>query len=90
MSAIFKNPSLLTKDRLKADLKANGIPLPKSDQKKDFYVQLYLQHLSPKKQASGKRSDFSSDEEENPSPRSQRKVIWATAGAISKRASVDT
>lgn len=78
MPEIFKNPSLLTKDRLKSDLKANGIPLPKSDQKKDFYVQLYLQHLSPRKQASGKRSDFSSDEEDIPSPRSRRKSNLST------------
>lgn len=78
MAEFFKNPSLLTKERLKTDLRANGIPLPKSEQKKDFYVQLYLQHLSPKKEdALGKRiSDFSSDEEQDvPSPASRRKVI---------------
>ena len=75
MSEFFKNPSLLTKDRLKTELKANGIPLPKVDQKKDFYVRLYFEHLSPKKQNAHNKqiSGFSSDEDA-PSPKSRRRV----------------
>lgn len=59
MSSFSNTPHLLTKEKLKSALKANGIPLPKADQKKAFYVDLYLQQLT-----SQNEEEFSSDESE--------------------------
>ena len=64
MSKPFNNPNLLTKDRLKRELESNGIKLPRGDQKKDVYVKLYEENVSPK--SVGRRlgnREFSSDED---------------------------
>ena len=47
MPTYFKDPSLLTRVRLKKELHANGIHLPDKEQPKAFYVKMYRQHLSP-------------------------------------------
>lgn len=59
MSSFSNTPHLLTKDKLKSALKANGIALPKTDQRKAFYVDLYLQKLT-----SQNEEESSSDESE--------------------------
>ncbi|XP_068714427.1 lamina-associated polypeptide 2-like [Montipora foliosa] len=59
MSSFSNTPHLLTKEKLKTALKANGIPLPKTEQRKAFYVDLYLQKLT-----SQNEEEFSSDESE--------------------------
>lgn len=69
MAEFFSNPSLLTKDRLKAELQANGISLPKANQKKDFYVDLYLKHLTSRNSDSPGKADFYSSDEEESTPR---------------------
>ena len=61
MSSFSSNPHLLTKEKLKNALKANGIPLPKTEQKKAFYVELYLQRLT------SQNDEYSSDESEGTS-----------------------
>lgn len=71
MSSFSSNPHLLTKEKLKSALKANGIPLPKTEQKKAFYVELYLQRLT------SQNDEYSSDESEGTSessPIEARKV----------------
>ena len=62
MSSFSSNPHLLTKEKLKSALKANGIPLPKTEQKKAFYVELYLQRLT-----SQNNDEYSSGESEGTS-----------------------
>nr|1H9E_A Chain A, LAMINA-ASSOCIATED POLYPEPTIDE 2 len=42
----LEDPSVLTKDKLKSELVANNVTLPAGEQRKDVYVQLYLQHLT--------------------------------------------
>lgn len=61
MPSFSSDPHLLTKEKLKSALKANGIPLPKTDQKKAFYVELYLQKLT------SQNDEYSSDESEETS-----------------------
>lgn len=64
MSKPFNNPSLLTKDRLKRELESNGIKLPRGEQKKDVYVKLYEENVSPK--STGRslgNGEFSSDDD---------------------------
>ena len=71
MSSFSSSPHLLTKEKLKSALKANGIPLPKTEQKKAFYVELYLQRLT------SQNDEYSSDESEGTSessPIEARKV----------------
>ncbi|MBN3315797.1 LAP2 protein, partial [Atractosteus spatula] len=66
MSEFLEDPSVLTKDKLKSELLANSVPLPSGEQKKDVYVQLYLQHLTAQNKARRNRGApeaFSSDEE---------------------------
>lgn len=41
-------------------MRANNIPLPRAEQKKAFYVDLYLEHLTPQND----NEEFSSDDEE--------------------------
>lgn len=60
MSTFSNNPRLLTKDELKSELKANGVPLPRAEQRKAYYVDLYLERLTSQNQ----NEEFSSDEEE--------------------------
>ena len=66
MSSFSSNPHLLTKEKLKSALKANGIPLPKTEQKKAFYVELYLQRLTSQNAAQND-DEYSSDESEGTS-----------------------
>ncbi|XP_051889371.1 lamina-associated polypeptide 2, isoforms beta/delta/epsilon/gamma-like [Pristis pectinata] len=66
MPEFLHDPSVLTKERLKSELVAHSVRLPLGDQRKDVYVQLYLQHLTAR---NARRSpDFSSDEDEGPAP----------------------
>ncbi|XP_003783382.1 thymopoietin isoform X3 [Otolemur garnettii] len=75
MPEFLEDPSVLTKDKLKSELVANNVTLPAGEQRKDVYVQLYLQHLTARNRpplAAGANSkgppDFSSDEEREPTP----------------------
>lgn len=82
MPEFLEDPSVLTKEKLKSELVANNVTLPAGEQRKDVYVQLYLQHLTarnrPPLAAAGANSkgppDFSSDEEREPTP------VLASAG----------
>ncbi|XP_006084176.1 thymopoietin isoform X3 [Myotis lucifugus] len=73
MPEFLEDPSVLTKEKLKSELVANNVTLPAGEQRKDVYVQLYLQHLTARNRpplAAGANSkgpqDFSSDEEREP------------------------
>ncbi|XP_050001580.1 thymopoietin isoform X3 [Alexandromys fortis] len=75
MPEFLEDPSVLTKDKLKSELVANNVTLPAGEQRKDVYVQLYLQHLTARNRpplGAGANSkgppDFSSDEEREPTP----------------------
>ncbi|XP_004403943.1 PREDICTED: thymopoietin isoform X5 [Odobenus rosmarus divergens] len=75
MPEFLEDPSVLTKEKLKSELVANNVTLPIGEQRKDVYVQLYLQHLTARNRpplAAGANSkgppDFSSDEEREPTP----------------------
>ncbi|XP_072511760.1 thymopoietin isoform X3 [Notamacropus eugenii] len=82
MPEFLEDPSVLTKDRLKSELLAHNVALPPGEQRKDVYVQLYLQHLTarnrppppaqppPPGPATNSRAppDFSSDDEREPTP----------------------
>ncbi|XP_055970370.1 thymopoietin isoform X3 [Sorex fumeus] len=73
MPEFLEDPSVLTKEKLKSELVANNVTLPAGEQRKDVYVQLYLQHLTarnrPPHAANSKGPpDFSSDEEREPTP----------------------
>ncbi|KAL2775878.1 thymopoietin isoform alpha [Daubentonia madagascariensis] len=90
MPEFLEDPSVLTKDKLKSELVANNVTLPAGEQRKDVYVQLYLQHLTARNRpplAAGANSkgppDFSSDEEREPTP-----VLGSGAAAGRSRAAV--
>ncbi|KAM5255058.1 thymopoietin isoform 4-T4 [Hipposideros larvatus] len=91
MPEFLEDPSVLTKEKLKSELVANNVTLPAGEQRKDVYVQLYLQHLTARNRpplAAGANSkgppDFSSDEEREPTP-----VLGSGAAAAGRsRASV--
>ncbi|XP_054430643.1 thymopoietin isoform X1 [Pteronotus mesoamericanus] len=91
MPEFLEDPSVLTKEKLKSELVANNVTLPAGEQRKDVYVQLYLQHLTARNRqplAAGANSkgppDFSSDEEREPTP-----VLGSGASAAGRsRASV--
>lgn len=76
MPEFLEDPSVLTKEKLKSELVANNVPLPAGEQRKDVYVQLYLQHLTARNRppapgaanSRGGAPDFSSDEEREPTP----------------------
>ncbi|KAM4748141.1 thymopoietin isoform 1-T1 [Rhinophrynus dorsalis] len=65
MPEFLEDPSVLTKDKLKNELVANNVSLPAGEQRKDVYVQLYLQHLTSRNRGT---PDFSSDEEREATP----------------------
>lgn len=65
MPEFLQDPSVLTKDKLKSELVANNVSLPSGEQRKDVYVQLYLQHLTARNRGT---PDFSSDEEREATP----------------------
>uniref|UniRef100_A0A2K5E346 Thymopoietin n=1 Tax=Aotus nancymaae TaxID=37293 RepID=A0A2K5E346_AOTNA len=86
MPEFLEDPSVLTKEKLKSELVANNVTLPVGEQRKDVYVQLYLQHLTARNRpplAAGANSkgspDFSSDEEREPTP-----VLGSGAGAAGR------
>uniref|UniRef100_A0A8D0G3D6 Thymopoietin n=1 Tax=Sphenodon punctatus TaxID=8508 RepID=A0A8D0G3D6_SPHPU len=69
MPEFLADPSVLTKEKLKSELIANNVSLPGGEQRKDVYVQLYLQHLTARNPpAAPTQPDFSSDEEREPTP----------------------
>ncbi|XP_054700027.1 thymopoietin isoform X7 [Grus americana] len=69
MPEFLADPSVLTKEKLKSELIANNVSLPGGEQRKDVYVQLYLQHLTARNPpAAAAQPDFSSDEEREPTP----------------------
>ncbi|XP_035941935.1 thymopoietin isoform X4 [Halichoerus grypus] len=86
MPEFLEDPSVLTKEKLKSELVANNVTLPIGEQRKDVYVQLYLQHLTARNRpplAAGANSkgppDFSSDEEREPTP------VLGSGAAVSGR-----
>ena len=66
MPEFLADPSVLTKEKLKSELIANNVSLPGGEQRKDVYVQLYLQHLTARNPPAVAQPDFSSDEEREP------------------------
>ncbi|XP_029457409.1 thymopoietin isoform X6 [Rhinatrema bivittatum] len=68
MPEFLEDPSVLTKDKLKSQLVANNVSLPVGEQRKDVYVQLYLQHLTARNRSKNRSPDFSSDEEREATP----------------------
>ena len=66
MATVFNQPEHLTKDRLKSELKRQGVTFSPS-QPKNYYVQLYREQVlnSSSRVATTRRqrSEFSSDEE---------------------------
>lgn len=74
MSTFSKTPHLLTKEKLKTALKANNVPLPRAEQKKAFYVDLYLEHLTSQNKDD---DEFSSEDEQSSeySPMQASKVL---------------
>ncbi|NWU88548.1 LAP2B protein, partial [Upupa epops] len=69
MPEFLADPSVLTKEKLKSELIANNVSLPGGEQRKDVYVQLYLQHLTARNApGAAAQPDFSSDEERENTP----------------------
>ncbi|XP_054844002.1 thymopoietin isoform X3 [Eublepharis macularius] len=69
MPEFLADPSVLTKEKLKSELIANNVSLPGGEQRKDVYVQLYLQHLTARNTPGvPAQPDFSSDEERETPP----------------------
>ncbi|XP_015277036.1 PREDICTED: thymopoietin isoform X4 [Gekko japonicus] len=69
MPEFLEDPSVLTKEKLKSELIANNVSLPGGEQRKDVYVQLYLQHLTARNAPGAPaQPDFSSDEERETTP----------------------
>ncbi|NWZ99311.1 LAP2B protein, partial [Nesospiza acunhae] len=80
MPEFLADPSVLTKEKLKSELIANNVSLPGGEQRKDVYVQLYLQHLTARNPPALAQPDFSSDEEREPTPLGARNRGAAAAG----------
>ncbi|EMP26906.1 Lamina-associated polypeptide 2, isoforms beta/delta/epsilon/gamma, partial [Chelonia mydas] len=79
--ARLADPWVLTKEKLKSELIANNVSLPGGEQRKDVYVQLYLQHLTARNApAALAQPDFSSDEEREPTPLGARSRGGAAPG----------
>lgn len=87
MPEFLADPSVLTKEKLKSELIANNVSLPGGEQRKDVYVQLYLQHLTARNPPALAQPDFSSDEEREPTPLGARGRGAAAAGRVSTAAS---
>ncbi|XP_027397886.1 thymopoietin isoform X3 [Bos indicus] len=99
MPEFLEDPSVLTKEKLKSELVANNVTLPAGEQRKDVYVQLYLQHLTARNRpplATGANSkgppDFSSDEEREPTPvlGSGAAVAGRSRAAVGRKATKKT
>ncbi|XP_043347768.1 thymopoietin isoform X15 [Dermochelys coriacea] len=81
MPEFLADPWVLTKEKLKSELIANNVSLPGGEQRKDVYVQLYLQHLTARNApAALTQPDFSSDEEREPTPLGARSRGGAAPG----------
>ncbi|NWU74433.1 LAP2B protein, partial [Onychorhynchus coronatus] len=80
MPEFLADPSVLTKEKLKSELIANNVSLPGGEQRKDVYVQLYLQHLTARNPPAVAQPDFSSDEEREPTPLGARSRGAAATG----------
>ncbi|NXR79871.1 LAP2B protein, partial [Pycnonotus jocosus] len=80
MPEFLADPSVLTKEKLKSELIANNVSLPGGEQRKDVYVQLYLQHLTARNPPALAQPDFSSDEEREPTPLGARSRGAAATG----------
>ncbi|XP_048691464.2 thymopoietin isoform X3 [Caretta caretta] len=81
MPEFLADPWVLTKEKLKSELIANNVSLPGGEQRKDVYVQLYLQHLTARNTpAALAQPDFSSDEEREPTPLGARSRGGAAPG----------
>uniref|UniRef100_A0A8C3TDM4 Thymopoietin n=1 Tax=Chelydra serpentina TaxID=8475 RepID=A0A8C3TDM4_CHESE len=78
MPEFLADPWVLTKEKLKSELIANNVSLPGGEQRKDVYVQLYLQHLTARNAPA--QPDFSSDEEREPTPLGARSRGGAAPG----------
>ncbi|XP_040412402.1 thymopoietin isoform X4 [Cygnus olor] len=87
MPEFLADPSVLTKEKLKSELIANNVSLPGGEQRKDVYVQLYLQHLTARNPPAAAQPDFSSDEEREPTPLGPR---GRGAAAIGRKATKKT
>nr|NP_001091474.1 thymopoietin-2 [Bos taurus]AAI40629.1 TMPO protein [Bos taurus] len=99
MPEFLEDPSVLTKEKLKSELVANNVTLPAGEQRKDVYVQLYLQHLTARYRpplATSANSkgppDFSSDEEREPTPvlGSGAAVAGRSRAAVGRKATKKT
>ena len=66
MSSVFTNPSLLSTERLKEELKSHGVPLPVGRPTKPTLLKLYETTVAKKKKLHSP-TVFSSDEEDNES-----------------------
>ncbi|XP_054243120.1 thymopoietin isoform X3 [Indicator indicator] len=80
MPEFLADPSVLTKEKLKSELIANNVSLPGGEQRKDVYVQLYLQHLTARNPPAPAQPDFSSDEEREQTPLSSSGAAPAGEG----------
>ncbi|NXN16682.1 LAP2B protein, partial [Indicator maculatus] len=85
MPEFLADPSVLTKEKLKSELIANNVSLPGGEQRKDVYVQLYLQHLTTRNPPAPAQPDFSSDEEREQTPLSVRNRGAASGRKATKK-----
>ncbi|XP_064011039.1 thymopoietin isoform X3 [Pogoniulus pusillus] len=85
MPEFLADPSVLTKEKLKSELIANNVSLPGGEQRKDVYVQLYLQHLTARNAPAPAQPDFSSDEEREQTPLSARNRGAASGRKATKK-----
>ncbi|XP_054243122.1 thymopoietin isoform X5 [Indicator indicator] len=85
MPEFLADPSVLTKEKLKSELIANNVSLPGGEQRKDVYVQLYLQHLTARNPPAPAQPDFSSDEEREQTPLSVRNRGAASGRKATKK-----
>ncbi|XP_026549932.1 thymopoietin isoform X4 [Notechis scutatus] len=92
MPEFLADPSVLTKEKLKNELIANNVSLPGGEQRKDVYVQLYLQHLTTRNVPGvPAQPDFSSDEEREPTPVTARNRVGSSAAlAVGRKATKKT
>ncbi|XP_034259486.1 thymopoietin isoform X3 [Pantherophis guttatus] len=92
MPEFLADPSVLTKEKLKNELIANNVSLPGGEQRKDVYVQLYLQHLTARNvPGDTAQPDFSSDEERESTPVAARnRGGSAAAVAVGRKATKKT
>ncbi|XP_058046758.1 thymopoietin isoform X7 [Ahaetulla prasina] len=83
MPEFLADPSVLTKEKLKSELIANNVSLPGGEQRKDVYVQLYLQHLTARNvPGDPAQPDFSSDEEREATPVAARNRGGSAAAVV--------